>query len=134
MPPLSGTTPRLANPGSKRVRGAPEPHVATEREVEAVARGGAVDHAEHRSVHLLQDHRRQCRHVDRPGVDRARGRADAGAGRGVLEVEPGAESLARAGEEHAAHAGVGVGVARARSTTAGACGPRSRFAGAGGSG
>ena len=54
MPPDSGTTPRLAKPGRSLADVGHQPHVGAEREVEAVARRGAVDDGDHRRVHLLQ--------------------------------------------------------------------------------
>ena len=59
VPPLSGTMPRLAKPGISIACVGHEAHVAAECQVEAVARGGAVDRADHRRVDLEQDRRRQ---------------------------------------------------------------------------
>ena len=100
VPPLSGSTPRFVKTAASFAPCARDADVAAEREVHAVAGGGAVQRADRRLVHLVQHDRRRGAQVEARDVGAdAAAAADALARRRVLQVEPGAEALARAGED-----------------------------------
>ena len=113
MPPLSGTIARLAKPGSRRAARGGDPQVAAEREVEAVAGGRAVQRGDD-GVFIswsVTVGRSLVRPSDRAATGPAlsdAAAADAGARHRVLDVEPGAESGAGAGEDRAPHAAVAL--------------------------
>ena len=109
VPPLSGRTPRFAKPPGELGLVRRDADVAADREVHAVAGRGAVERADRRLVHGVEHGRRRVAQVE-ARRHRVRIAADALARHQVLEIEAGAEALARAGQHDDAHLRVGLGV------------------------
>ena len=106
VPPNSGTTPRLTKAAASFAEFRHDANVTAERGIHAVSGGAAVDGANRRLVHRMQNRWRGVAQIER----RFRGcRAEPVAASLLAQIEAGAEGAAVAGEDDATHRRILVG-------------------------